>query len=191
MDFPKDRFSALYCSPFTSMTCRISSQIAKMNLTWTILSCFFPLNLDTDLALASVSQDLHRVVEWLSQQQLLLNPDKTKFQVRNDSRSCERNLCNCVRSLKEIQEFIFKRNISFWTQSRSWENLLIRRYRFWAWPWLLTGSVKIWASILIPAWLSILIFIWHFSVLARFFLLCVNLIEYGIPLINSKFTCFQ
>ena len=34
---------------------------------------------DTDLALASVSQDLHRFVEWLCQHQLLINPDKTKF----------------------------------------------------------------------------------------------------------------
>ena len=80
MYFPKDRFSAPYCSPFTSMTCRISSEIAKLNLTWTTLSCFFPLNCDTDLALASVSQaaqDFH---------QLLMNPDKTKFQVRRDPR---------------------------------------------------------------------------------------------------------
>ena len=52
-------------------------------------------SLDTDLELASASQDLHRVVEWLSEHQprsqgsplgtrfcehqLLINPDKTKF----------------------------------------------------------------------------------------------------------------
>ena len=34
---------------------------------------------DTDLELASVSQDLHRVVEWLCEHQLIINPDKTKF----------------------------------------------------------------------------------------------------------------
>ena len=71
-----------------------------------------------------------------------MNPDKTKFQVRNDPRSCERNLCNCVRSLKEIQDFNFKQSLSFSAQSRSWENLLIRRYRFWARPWLLTRTVR-------------------------------------------------
>ena len=34
---------------------------------------------DTDLELASVSQDLHRVVEWLCEHQLIIKPDKTKF----------------------------------------------------------------------------------------------------------------
>ena len=34
---------------------------------------------DTDLELASVSQDLHRVVEWLCEHQLIINLDKTKF----------------------------------------------------------------------------------------------------------------
>ena len=34
---------------------------------------------DTDLELASASQDLHRVVEWLCEHQLIINPDKTKF----------------------------------------------------------------------------------------------------------------
>ena len=36
-------------------------------------------SLDTDLELASASQDLHRVVEWLCEHQLIINPDKTKF----------------------------------------------------------------------------------------------------------------
>ena len=34
---------------------------------------------DTDLELASASQDLHRVVEWLCEHQLIINPDKKKF----------------------------------------------------------------------------------------------------------------
>ena len=34
-------------------------------------------------------------------------------------------------------------------------------------------------------WLSILIFVWHLSVLACFFLLCVKVIEYGISLRKS------
>ena len=42
---PQDRFSVPYCSSLTSsVICQISSQTAKLNLTWTILSCFFPLN---------------------------------------------------------------------------------------------------------------------------------------------------
>ena len=27
------------------------------------------------------------------------------YQMKNDPHSCERNLCNCVRSLKKIQDF--------------------------------------------------------------------------------------
>ena len=49
---------------------------------------------------------------------------------RDTGLACERNLCNCVRSLKEIQDFNFKQSLSFPAQSRSWKNLLIRRYRF-------------------------------------------------------------
>ena len=35
------------------------------------------------------------------------NKEKTfnKNYMKNDQRSCEHNLCNCVRSLKKIQDF--------------------------------------------------------------------------------------